>query len=431
MGPSNDSVCSCLREKLRRIFHWGPIIALFNIFFIASVSLSTSLRISPPSQSIMGFIQFLVIATLLYMILYSYFCAMFVGPGYVPLSWEPSDAQARKHLQFCRICNGYKPPRAHHCRTCGRCIMKMDHHCPWINACCGHLNHGYFLHFIHWAPIGCTLCAIMLASAVYHDWKSLPYVLLRRSSSQFMSALTNLLLNIFAFGLAVGVSLAVGTLAVYQLFALKKNQTAIESWIVAKANHWRSETGEKPFVYPYDLGSWNNLSQVLTWSGCAIGDGIHWPLRDGCGEYDLTVRFGCLLITYLSCFTDCMYCSYSYAFYTPFHVLGFATELICLLERMILNNSSEDNHWVYLHDFQCIHLSNILSIACSGRQLNENRTAVLVSWLKLSRSCSHIATNTETSTCRSLKSVVYLQPGGCQIWLFVPLSRTAFLVKFW
>ncbi|KAA3672927.1 palmitoyltransferase ZDHHC6 [Paragonimus westermani] len=143
--------------------------------------------------------------------------------------------------------------------------MKMDHHCPWINACCGHLNHGYFLHFIHWAPIGCTLCAIMLASAVYHDWKS--------------------------------------------------------------ANHWRSETGEKPFVYPYDLGSWNNLSQgcllptvyyshakhclrspfealrtitwitriwyikyVLTWSGCAIGDGIHWPLRDGCGEYDLTAE---------------------------------------------------------------------------------------------------------------------------------------------
>ncbi|KAF5398849.1 Palmitoyltransferase [Paragonimus heterotremus] len=168
--------------------------------------------------------------------------------------------------------------------------MKMDHHCPWINACCGHLNHGYFLHFIHWAPIGCTVCAIMLASAIYHDWKSLPYVLLRRSSSQFLSALTNLLLNIFAFGLAVGVSLAVGTLAVYQLLALRKNQTAIESWIVAKANHWRSETGEKPFVYPYDLGWRNNLSQVLTLSGCAIGDGIHWPLRDGCGEYDFTAE---------------------------------------------------------------------------------------------------------------------------------------------
>ncbi|KAA3669861.1 uncharacterized protein DEA37_0004335, partial [Paragonimus westermani] len=36
MDPANDSVCSCLREKLRRIFHWGPIIALFNIFFIAT-----------------------------------------------------------------------------------------------------------------------------------------------------------------------------------------------------------------------------------------------------------------------------------------------------------------------------------------------------------------------------------------------------------
>ncbi|KAA3669821.1 uncharacterized protein DEA37_0007064 [Paragonimus westermani] len=37
---------------LRRIFHWSPIFALFNIFFIATVSLNSSLRISPPSHSI-------------------------------------------------------------------------------------------------------------------------------------------------------------------------------------------------------------------------------------------------------------------------------------------------------------------------------------------------------------------------------------------
>lgn len=33
--------------------------------------------------------------------------------------------------RWCRRCEAFKPPRAHHCKTCQRCIMKMDHHCIW------------------------------------------------------------------------------------------------------------------------------------------------------------------------------------------------------------------------------------------------------------------------------------------------------------
>lgn len=29
---------------------------------------------------------------------------------------------------------------------------------------------------------------------------------------------------------------------------------------------------------------------MLTWSGVTVGDGIKWPVRGDCGEYDLTVR---------------------------------------------------------------------------------------------------------------------------------------------
>ncbi|VDP79360.1 unnamed protein product [Echinostoma caproni] len=118
----------------------------------------------------------------------------------------------------------------------------------------------------------------------------LPLALFHHSISYFTSTLIDLFLAMFALGLAIGVTIAVGILAIYQLLAIGKNQTGIESWIVAKADHWRSDTGAKPFVYPYDLGRTNNVLQVLTWSGRAVGDGIHWPLRDGCGEYDLTVR---------------------------------------------------------------------------------------------------------------------------------------------
>lgn len=48
--------------------------------------------------------------------------------------------------------------------------MKMDHHCPWLNTCCGHLNHGYFVLFVLWVPAGCIASVVILALTVYRDW---------------------------------------------------------------------------------------------------------------------------------------------------------------------------------------------------------------------------------------------------------------------
>ncbi|RTG89695.1 palmitoyltransferase ZDHHC6 [Schistosoma bovis] len=113
------------------------------------------------------------------------------------------------------------------------------------------------------------------------------------------------MITLFALGLAVGVALSVGILAIFQLKAVSRNQTGIESWIVAKmtirhtdvhnislrielllavlfirrpdnftlsqelfwANVWRKDIGEKkPFRYPYDLGKLVNFQQVGTYS---------------------------------------------------------------------------------------------------------------------------------------------------------------------
>lgn len=52
---------------------------------------------------------------------------------------------------FCRFCNIYRPPRAHHCQICRRCILRRDHHCPWINNCVGEYNLKYFLQFTSYA----------------------------------------------------------------------------------------------------------------------------------------------------------------------------------------------------------------------------------------------------------------------------------------
>lgn len=52
---------------------------------------------------------------------------------------------------YCRSCNLFRPPRAHHCRVCERCIMKMDHHCQCINNCVGEYNLKYFIQFTSYA----------------------------------------------------------------------------------------------------------------------------------------------------------------------------------------------------------------------------------------------------------------------------------------
>ena len=47
---------------------------------------------------------------------------------------------------------------------------------------------------------------------------------------------------------------------------------------------------DEVFVFPYDMGSrWKNFKQVFTWSGVPEGDGLEWPIREGCHQYSLTV----------------------------------------------------------------------------------------------------------------------------------------------
>lgn len=53
------------------------------------------------------------------------------------------------------------------CLPSFRCVMKMDHHCPWINNCCGHLNHAYFTSFLLLAPLGCSHAAIIFIMTMY------------------------------------------------------------------------------------------------------------------------------------------------------------------------------------------------------------------------------------------------------------------------
>jgi hypothetical protein len=75
---------------------------------------------------------------------------------------KPAKKEDEKFLQYCKICEGFKPPRSHHCQSCGHCVAKMDHHCPWINSCVGNKNHAAFLGFVCSVPVGCTYAMVII-----------------------------------------------------------------------------------------------------------------------------------------------------------------------------------------------------------------------------------------------------------------------------
>lgn len=68
-------------------------------------------------------------------------------------SWEPADKEGpttamEVPVKYCKSCNIWRPPRAHHCRVCDACIETQDHHCVWLNNCVGRRNYRYFFTFV-------------------------------------------------------------------------------------------------------------------------------------------------------------------------------------------------------------------------------------------------------------------------------------------
>ena len=57
-------------------------------------------------------------------LLICYWRTCFTDPGRIPRDWHErvtlDDAQISQRQRWCRKCDAYKPPRAHHCKTCKR-----------------------------------------------------------------------------------------------------------------------------------------------------------------------------------------------------------------------------------------------------------------------------------------------------------------------
>lgn len=63
-------------------------------------------------------------------------------------------------------------------------------------------------------------------------------------------------------------------------------------WIVEKAMYRRMHNPDlEDFDYPYDLGWWSNIKQVFINDNVVKGNGVEWPIKEGCHQYTLTVSF--------------------------------------------------------------------------------------------------------------------------------------------
>ncbi|KAH7037506.1 DHHC palmitoyltransferase-domain-containing protein [Microdochium trichocladiopsis] len=80
-------------------------------------------------------------------------------------SAESSTAAMEVPTKFCKTCNLWRPPRAHHCRLCDNCVETQDHHCVWLNNCVGRRNYRYFFTFVSSATL---LAALLVALSFVH-----------------------------------------------------------------------------------------------------------------------------------------------------------------------------------------------------------------------------------------------------------------------
>lgn len=85
-------------HEVRRLCHWGPIIALSVISICSTMAILDSIIWYWPLDTTGGSINFIMLINWTVLILYNYFNAMFVGPGYIPLDWKPVRAFVRMNV---------------------------------------------------------------------------------------------------------------------------------------------------------------------------------------------------------------------------------------------------------------------------------------------------------------------------------------------
>jgi palmitoyltransferase len=125
-------------------------------------------------------------------------------------------------MNYCAICDLYKPPRTHHCRRCNRCVMKMDHHCLWINNCVGFYNHKFFFLFVLYA----WLCFLFLLVLYVYRWSRALLALSAGSVERLDTR--DLVVLAISTALIAGHLVTVGYMLCFHTFLISRGRTNVE-----------------------------------------------------------------------------------------------------------------------------------------------------------------------------------------------------------
>lgn len=151
--------------------------------------------------------------------------------------------------KYCKSCNIWRPPRAHHCRVCDNCIETQDHHCVWLNNCVGRRNYRYFFTFV---SSGTLMGLFLLAASLAHllIWRS-------REGVTFGDAIKHWRVPFAMFIYGIIVTPYPAALWGYHIFLMARSETTRE---YLNSHKFLKKDRHRPFTQ----GSlWRNITAVL------------------------------------------------------------------------------------------------------------------------------------------------------------------------
>jgi palmitoyltransferase ZDHHC9/14/18 len=161
------------------------------------------------------------------------------------VSSSNANAAMEVPTKFCKSCNIWRPPRAHHCRVCDNCIETQDHHCVWLNNCIGRRNYRYFFTFVCSATILSIFC---VAAGLVHllEWRAQNGATFGRAISQWRVPFA---MCIYAL-LGAPYPLSLG---LYHLFLMGRGETTRE---YLNSHKFLKKDRHRPFTQGLMVRNW-------------------------------------------------------------------------------------------------------------------------------------------------------------------------------
>lgn len=151
-------------------------------------------------------------------------------------------------IKFCKSCNIWRPPRAHHCRVCDSCIETQDHHCVWLNNCVGRRNYRYFLTFV---SSGTIMGFFLLGATLAHllVWK-------HHNHSTFGHAINVWRVPFAMFIYSIIIIPYPASLWAYHLFLMGRGETTRE---YLNSHKFQPKDRHRPFSQYSVLRNWASI----------------------------------------------------------------------------------------------------------------------------------------------------------------------------